>query len=46
MIKLEGTALPQPSAGATDCMTSVFFRCPGVRCLEEYIWRNGLNTAK
>jgi len=24
-------------------MTPVFFRCPGVRCLEEYIWRNELS---
>jgi len=27
-------------------LISVFFPCPGVRCLEEYIWRNELSTNK
>jgi len=24
----------------------LLFRCPGVRCLEEYIWRDELSAAK
>jgi len=45
-IKLEGTARRSPSAEAPDYITTVVFRCPGVRCHEEYIWRNELSTAK
>jgi len=32
--------------GAPDCITSVFFRCPGVYWLEEYISRNAHCIAK
>jgi len=34
------------STGASAWITPVFFRCPGVRCLEEDVWRNKLSTAK
>ena len=45
-IKLDGTARRYPSAGTPDWITYVSFRCPGVRCLEEYICRNELRTKK
>jgi len=41
MIKLE-----RPATRAPVWIISVFFRCPGVRCLEEYIWRSERSTAK
>ena len=44
-IKLEGT----PSANSrwnTLLDNLSVFLCPGFRCLEEYIWRNELSTAK
>jgi len=37
MIKLEGTAHRYLSAGAPFWITKVFFLCPGVRFLKEYI---------
>jgi len=36
----------KPSSGGTDWITSVFFLCPGVRRLEEYVWRSAFSTAK
>jgi len=41
-VKIEGKL----STGALGWITSLFFRCPGIRCLEWSIGRNELNIAK